>query len=157
MKLYDQSLPASHRENGVSTCTLRAPSSDSYSSGSKNFRSNHRVLLCCLLACTMIGVCFQHSNECDRPQVTAGEISRQRQSFPITNRSPLLVWKVLFGTHQSFAPSLRFSLWAKHGRHSSSFSGIILILTCSLADAGGVIGTPEPSIAIHFHFLHTAK
>ena len=57
----------------------------------------------------------------------------QLRSLVVSEREPLLNWKNLFGIHTFFALllsfALCFSLWAKHGGHSSGFSrGILLVI-----------------------------
>ena len=45
----------------------------------------------------------------------------QLKHLVINGSAPLLMLEGLFRTPQSFASLLRFSLWAKHGGHSSGF------------------------------------
>ena len=56
-----------------------------------------------------------------------------------------VVLKVLFGIHQSFVLLLCFSLWIKHGGHTSGFSCWVLSVTFWSAEAAWVIGNLEPS------------
>ena len=52
----------------------------------------------------------------------------QLKHLVINGSAPLLMLEGLFRTPQSFASLLRFSLWAKHGGHSSWFLPGILFL-----------------------------
>ena len=58
--------------------------------------------------------------------------------------------KVSFTIHQSLALLLCFSLWAKHGSHSSGFSSGILFVKFWLADDAQVTAGPEPSVVVRW-------
>lgn len=59
---------------------------------------------------------LQHSVKCSLPHLTA------TGSLVVSERASLVLLTVWLGIHQSFLLLLCFSLWAKHGGHSSCFS-----------------------------------
>ena len=67
-------------------------------------------------------------------------------SFVISTHAPLLSLKALFRIHQSFAQLLGFSLWSKHGSHSSGFSLKALFVTIWLAEAVCLISSWATSV-----------
>ena len=61
--------------------------------------------------------------------------------------NPPVFIMVLLGIHQSFGPlPLCFTLWARHGAHSSTFWHWVLFVTFRLVDAARAVGSPEPCV-----------
>ena len=83
-------------------------------------------------------VWFQHLGESDWPHLIAADIS-------------LFDLMISFWIHRFVALLLCFSLWNKHGSHSSGFSHAMLCVNFWLDEAAWVTGSPEPSF-----FFNTA-
>ena len=78
-------------------------------------QSDHHMMQCWLVECMVIWVWSQHSLERKLSHLLAANISNQSSYMP----SPILM--VFFRINKSFILLLCFSLWEKHGSHSSCF------------------------------------